>query len=260
MASPARSTAWSLTPEQLVSACALLGIEELPGDLPVGAAGRNAPFLVETGRRSLEVARLVTQHSGVPVLDPSLAQALAHLNDPAADFAASLWLGDGSRQHVIATADLAAALERSPDEHAFELFAGSLEEAATRTALALGAVHGSGIVGEAAPGATEEILAPDRWERLSAGGAVRRTDGPLAARAAAAAAARGVWQATWLGTVDEAGSAVEGYAATWVVDDAGAITIEEGAADAGEDGALTTVLRAAPPFEAPLPALWGLGG
>lgn len=229
-----RTTAWLLSPIELMTACALLRIAGLPHSSYVDEGKPPPEYVLASGRRALKIGRFAApDRDGELVVEPSLAAALLSLTGEEHEAIATITGLGGGAQVAAVIGDRATTMLESVDgiQIVTEPAAAALRRLEDRL-LELRLLVGLRFEGplRAAGRAT---IAPDRWQAILSGRRVRRSDDPLAAAAAQAAASSGVWDGTCL-RIGAAG--YEGGTGSWVYDECGlmAIAVEEAPSGDGD--------------------------
>lgn len=223
------SIAWLLSPEELVAACAAVGIAGLPHSRWVDEAVTHDAFVPSVGSRSLQAARLASLDDGVLAVEPTLAAALLSLTGQGHDAVAS-FAPPGRDRHVATFAGgLATSMIESPDgvEIVLEAAQAGLGRLQARTDAMVGMAEAMRQGPGREPG--QASLARERWNAIAGGRPPRRADAALAAKGAVAAHAHGTWGGGSLRVLR--GGGYVGELCAWVFDDRGALSVELGPPD-----------------------------
>jgi hypothetical protein len=250
---PQHTVTWRLRYEQLVAACAIVGIVELPGGVNVEESAEARPILLDAGLRSLAAMRIAELEPEPTLVDAQLAAALTLLVAADASLVVQLWCtdDDAAQLVLVEAGPVACVIEYEAPDGCVTIAHGSATAMRARILRRADVELPAGV--RSAKQGTREQGEPGRWERLVDGGAVRRADGPLTARAAGAAV-RGIAQLAWL-AAGPAGSAV-GEAMTWIVDDQGVVTIELGEPADDDEVELGTTFVSGSPWPGAIDAKW----
>lgn len=248
-----RSIAWLLSPEELVAACAAVGIIGLPHSRWVGESITHEPFFASVGGRSLNAARLAAMEEGILVVEPRLARALLALTGQGHDAVASFTSPTGVKHVATIVGGGAASMIESPD--GVEIIVGDAAEALARLEARSDELLGAarGMAGDVDPRPAGEASIPtQRWDAIVGGRPPRRSDDPLGAAAAQAACGHGIWEGGSLRMTG--GGGYVGEVSAWVVDGSGAMTVELGSPDA--EGEISMRVTAATDLAGEVRALW----
>ncbi len=250
-----RSVAWLLAPAELIAACELLDIAGLPHSAYVDESIEHPAYLAGTGRRALAISRLAaTSEAGESMqVEAGLADALWSLTGDEQDAVASLSMHHdhlhvatfrGERATTMIESDAGVEIIAEPSAHALA----RLEQRLAELRVLATAVGAGGV--PRAEGSAKMTL--DRWQAIGGGRPARSADAPLAAEAAQAGAAMGVWEGACL--IVRPDGSYEGCTGGWVFDDRGLMAVEPEQDPADDE--IRLVIRAITDIEAELDPLW----
>ncbi len=248
-----RTTAWLLSPEQLVAACAAVGILGLPHSRWVDEEISHEAYVASVGGRSLQASRLAAVQEGVLCIEPSLAEALLSLTGDGHDAVAS-FTGPEQALHVCAFA-VRCATTMIESSDGIEVIAEPTVDALARLESVTTAVHAemAGLCTSVTPRASADaVIHASRWDALLDGRPARRADNPLAVEAAVAAREHGIWEGACLRMTK--GGGYVGQSAAWVFDECGLMTVDLG--DPDDLGELPLEVSAVADPAREIAALW----